>query len=138
MPCLGDGSEYCGGADRVLIYTKNPCDAFVCPDQDQAGFGLDINFKDGSGNWHCSYPVFSGEDPNDFFCRYSVTTGALLQDHNAGLCFNLAKPNNCAVTRRELKEREPVLQARVDIEAAKASKLATASSLYPDLDIPQE
>jgi hypothetical protein len=42
------------------------------------------------------------------------------------------------VTRRELEEREPVLQARVDIEAAKLSKLATAASLYPDRDIPQE
>jgi len=23
MPCLGDGSAYCGGPDRVLIYSKN-------------------------------------------------------------------------------------------------------------------
>jgi hypothetical protein len=64
---------------------------YVCPDSDQAGFGLDINFTDTSGDLHCSYPVFSGEDPNDFFCVYNPETGELIQDHDAGLCRNPAK-----------------------------------------------
>jgi len=34
----------------------------------------------------CSYPAVAGEDPNDFFCTYSPTTGALVQDNDAGLC----------------------------------------------------
>ena len=39
-----------------------------------------------------SYPAFSGEDPNDFFCTYSASTAtggaalSLVTDNDAGLC----------------------------------------------------
>jgi hypothetical protein len=41
----------------------------------------------------CSYPAVPGENPNDFFCTYSATTGVLVQDNDAGLC----PPNAVAV-----------------------------------------
>ena len=85
---------------------------FPFPPADNLGFLLGVhNFVSGSedvkigtdalGNitsWDISqtqfdsYPVFSGEDPNDFFCTYTVRTttnsngSTLLQDHDAGLC----------------------------------------------------
>jgi hypothetical protein len=86
--------------------------SYPAPPQDNAGFALaDHNFEplpvvlqigtNGVGNitsWNisqnlfASYPIFAGEDPNDFFCRYSVSTStnvdqrALIEDHDAGLC----------------------------------------------------
>jgi hypothetical protein len=34
----------------------------------------------------CSYPQFPGENKNDLFCKYSATTGVLVQDHDGGSC----------------------------------------------------
>jgi hypothetical protein len=82
------------------------------PSSDQAGFSLDIHFAvppfsvfdigtDAAGNitswdieetFHASYPVFAGENPNDFFCLYRVaftsggSSGTLTQDGDASLC----------------------------------------------------
>jgi hypothetical protein len=42
----------------------------ICPSQDLAGFSLVANSNDGV-TLFCSYPAFTGEDPNDFFCTYS-------------------------------------------------------------------
>ena len=47
-----------------------PSCTFTCPSQDLAGFPLDIHSNDGT-TLSCSYPIFPGEDPNDFFCKYS-------------------------------------------------------------------
>ncbi|GFZ52299.1 hypothetical protein JCM24511_10072 [Saitozyma sp. JCM 24511] len=33
-----------------------------------------------------SFPAFPGENPNDFYCTYSPTSGALVEDHDAGFC----------------------------------------------------
>ncbi|KAF8182090.1 hypothetical protein BJ912DRAFT_928784 [Pholiota molesta] len=59
--------------------------AYTCPPQDALGFPL------GESNLttdpiFCSYPAVAGENPNDFYCTYSRTTGVLVQDHDAGLC----------------------------------------------------
>ena len=65
---------------------------FQCPPADQLGFGLrqsDLS----TDPIFCSYPAVEGEDPNDFFCTYSATTGALVEDHDAGLCEPNAVPN---------------------------------------------
>ena len=43
--------------------------------------------------YFASYPAFAGENPNDFFCTYSVTAGALTQDHDAGFCPASANTN---------------------------------------------
>jgi hypothetical protein len=84
----------------------------TAPPEDLAGFLLGMNEMvppptavtvgtDALGNitsWDiseelfASYPAVSGENPNDFFCTYSVTTtnagdhATLTQDHDAGLC----------------------------------------------------
>ena len=47
-----------------------PTCTFSCPPQDQLGFNLGVHSDDGT-NLFCSYPALDGEDPNDFFCRYS-------------------------------------------------------------------
>jgi len=57
--------------------------AFSCPPRDNADFPVDVNCDDGSAIF-CSYP--GGADPDVFFCTYSNTTGALVSDHNKGLC----------------------------------------------------
>jgi hypothetical protein len=64
--------------------TNGSC-GFVCPPQDNGGFPLEQH-SDSAGVLFCSYPVFSGENPNDFYCRYNDTTGALVEDNDAGLC----------------------------------------------------
>jgi hypothetical protein len=75
---------------QVVLTVSTP--SFQCPPADVAGFSLDIFFINGDNQLHCSYPVFAGEDPFDFYCLYSPTTGALLQDHDAGLCPGSAVP----------------------------------------------
>ena len=67
------------GAARALVA------AYACPAQDALGFALGPGSNTGDPLF-CSYPAVAGEDPNDFFCTYSLTTGALVQDHDAGLC----------------------------------------------------
>jgi uncharacterized repeat protein (TIGR01451 family) len=76
------------GLGLVLLFLLLPTAAsaqFTCPSQDNAGFAL------GQSNLttnpiFCSYPAIQGENPNDFFCTYSQTTGNLVQDHDAGFC----------------------------------------------------
>jgi hypothetical protein len=59
--------------------------SYTCPPQDMLGFAL--GSSDTSSNpIFCSYPAVSGEDPKDFYCEYSATTGVLVTDHDAGLC----------------------------------------------------
>ena len=65
----------------------------TCPPQDQLGFPLgqsDIS----TDPIFCSYPAVEDEDPNDFFCTYSQSTGALVTDNDAGLC--VASALNCS------------------------------------------
>ena len=96
--------------------TAIPYSAFLlsypAPPQDALGFPLGVNAfepasivleigTDGVGNitsWNisedlfASYPAVPGEDPNDFYCRYTVSTTpsidqrSLKDDHDAGLC----------------------------------------------------
>ena len=70
-------------ADKAAV-TGNT-GGFTCPPQDQLGFSL------GQSNVttdpiFCSYPAVAGEDPNDFFCTYSKSTGLLVEEHDSGLC----------------------------------------------------
>ena len=59
--------------------------AFECPPADLAGFPLDPTISDTSSDpIHCEYPAVPGLP--GFVCTYSATTGALVQDNNAGLC----------------------------------------------------
>jgi hypothetical protein len=76
------------GLALVVLFLILPTAAsaqFTCPPQDQAGFPL------GQSNLttnpiFCSYPAVPNENPNDFFCTYSKTTGNLVQDNDAGFC----------------------------------------------------
>ena len=67
----------------VALILPNSARAFSCPAEDDAGFPLGVHCDDGS-NLFCSYP--GGAGPNVFYCTYSNTTGALVTDHNKGLC----------------------------------------------------
>jgi len=73
---------------------------YVCPPLDQLGFALGSN-SDINGVLFCSYPAVEGEDPNDFFCRYSDSTGVLIEDHDAGLCEPTAVLNPACSARRD-------------------------------------
>ena len=71
---------------------------FVCPPEDQLGFGLGQS-DTSTDPIFCSYPAVEGEDPFDFFCTYSRTTGVIVEDHDAGLCQpNAVNTNTCAST----------------------------------------
>jgi hypothetical protein len=59
--------------------------AATCPAQDAAGFPVGQT-NTSEDPIFCSYPAFAGQDPNDFFCTYSLTTGALATDDDAGFC----------------------------------------------------
>ncbi|EDR01552.1 uncharacterized protein LACBIDRAFT_295587 [Laccaria bicolor S238N-H82] len=81
-----------------------PTCTFSCPPVDQLGFAVGAHSNDGT-NLFCSYPAVAGEDANDFFCKYSETTGALTQDHDAGLC--AATATSSCITRRSAVPRAP-------------------------------
>jgi hypothetical protein len=55
------------------------------PPQDLAGFGECCTSNSG-GVLFGSYPAFSGENPDDFFCTYSDSSGHLITDNDAGFC----------------------------------------------------
>ena len=59
--------------------------AYTCPPTDGLGFALGDNTTN-TDPIFCSYPAVAGENPMDFFCDYSATTGALTTDNDAGLC----------------------------------------------------
>ncbi|KIK05413.1 hypothetical protein K443DRAFT_675193 [Laccaria amethystina LaAM-08-1] len=82
-----------------------PTCTFSCPPQDQLGFNLGVHTDDGT-NLFCSYPAVDGEDPNDFFCRYSDTNGGLTQDNDASLC-PVSAPSSGCNTRRNAVARAP-------------------------------
>ncbi len=94
---------------------------YPAPSTDMAGFGLGpgsgvtpqtakIGTDSGSnivtwtitGSLFASYPAFTGENPNDFFCAYNVTftdgggSGTLQTDNDAGFC--PASPPTATVT----------------------------------------
>lgn len=50
-----------------------PTTGYTCPPADLATFPVGTNNSDGT-TLFCSYPAFPGEDPNDFFCQYSVVS----------------------------------------------------------------
>ncbi|KAH9213045.1 hypothetical protein DL95DRAFT_303046, partial [Leptodontidium sp. 2 PMI_412] len=62
-----------------------PAPIYTCPPQDNLGFSVSSE-NTSSDPIFCSYPAVVGEDPNDFFCTYSFTTGVLVTDNDAGLC----------------------------------------------------
>jgi len=92
--------------------------AFHCPAQDYAGFPLDVN-NTSTDPIFCSYPVFPGEDPNDFFCTYSATDGHLVQDNDAGLCPGAAVSNSARPSAAPTNQGSP------------KSKTAPATSARP-------
>ena len=59
--------------------------ACSCPPLDALGFALGSSDTN-SNPIFCSYPAVPGEDPNDFFCTYSQSDGALVEDHDAAVC----------------------------------------------------
>jgi len=92
-----------------------PSAQYTCPPIDNADFQLedaDLN----SNPIFCSYPVFPGENPNDFFCTYSATTGHLVEDGDAGFCppsavaTNLRRRRSDKVARNPLPSRPPILR----------------------------
>ena len=62
---------------------------FVAPPEDEAGFALGET-SDSGGVLFGSYPAFAGENPDDFFCTYNDSNGALITDNDAGFCFSTA------------------------------------------------
>jgi hypothetical protein len=83
-----------------------PC-SFTCPPVDQLNFAVGQK-NEASDPIFCSYPVVDGEDPNDFFCKYSKTTGALVEDHDAGLCaLNAVQGSGCLRRRINALPRAP-------------------------------
>jgi hypothetical protein len=76
------------GTDATVTFTNRPVAApgsFRCPPDDQLGFAVAVK-DETTDPIFCSYPAVEGEDPFDFYCTYSYTTGALVEDHDAGLC----------------------------------------------------
>ncbi|KZW01331.1 hypothetical protein EXIGLDRAFT_718472 [Exidia glandulosa HHB12029] len=77
-----------------------PTCSVSCPAEDRAGFAVHGSGTSAGGVLTCSYPAFEGENDGDFFCDYDETTGALADDHDAGLCPPAAGPSTCARRRR--------------------------------------
>lgn len=45
--------------------------SYICPSEDSAGFSLGARNED-TDPMFCSYPAFPGENPDAFFCTYSM------------------------------------------------------------------
>ncbi|KIJ94055.1 hypothetical protein K443DRAFT_684076 [Laccaria amethystina LaAM-08-1] len=90
-----------------------PSCTHTCPSTDQAGFPLGNSSDDGT-TLFCSYPAFPGEDPNDFFCKYSSTGGGLRDDNDAGFCPGTAV-GSCSTRRRNVLAQPPAPPAPVDV-----------------------
>src|SRR5215467_3965009 len=73
-------------ADKATVTGSVAIGGFSCPPQDSLGFTLGPGSTENTDPIFCSYPAVPGENPNDFSCSYSATTGALVQDNDAGLC----------------------------------------------------
>jgi hypothetical protein len=71
--------------------------AYTCPAQDNLGFSLGQSDTT-TDPIFCSYPAVAGENPNDFYCTYSATSGSLVTDHDAGLCPSTAVGSGTAAT----------------------------------------
>ena len=98
LVCVNTASDVnnCGSCGNVCS-TGQTCSGgacvsagCTCPPSDSAGFALDQSFQN-NGNLLCSYPVFVGENPFDFYCLYDNTDGHLVQDNDAGLCISPAQ-----------------------------------------------
>jgi MYXO-CTERM domain-containing protein len=112
------------GLGVLLLILAGPARAdFTCPPTDQLGFALGPG-SGGGDPLFCSYPAVAGEDPNDFFCTYSLTTGALVEDHDAGLC-----PPNAAGTA-------PVLGTPTQTATQTATATATETATPTNTRIP--
>ncbi|KAL8278864.1 hypothetical protein RQP46_008735 [Phenoliferia psychrophenolica] len=91
----------------------------TCPEFDTAGFALGPGTSDTDGSLFCSYPAFPGENPNDFFCTYNDSTGALITDNNAGFCQDTAVASGCVNrrTRALVHDEVPLPQAVKEIRS---------------------
>lgn len=58
---------------------------YICPASDQEGVPIG-QFSDSSDPIFCSYPEYAGENPDDFYCKYDGSTGALVTDNDSGAC----------------------------------------------------
>jgi hypothetical protein len=121
---------------QLSSLTLFPSSCFDCPATDMAGFPVNNPSDDGSILF-CSYPAFSGEDPNDFFCTYNVSfiflaqnllhlkyhhlqsqrDGSLILDSDAGLCVGNALLVPC-MTRRD--DNFKAMKRRAEARHAKA------------------
>ncbi|KAG8858968.1 hypothetical protein FRB96_004788 [Tulasnella sp. 330] len=79
---------------------------FACPSQDQLGSSSVYYFNDGDA-LSCFYLATLSEDPNDFFCTYDDSTGALIYEHDNGFCPSTAS-QNCPTKRGLTTKRERV------------------------------
>jgi hypothetical protein len=69
-----------GGAGAAYSDTS-----VICPATDLASFTL------GESDYtvdpiFCSYPAFAGENPDDFYCTYDASSGALVTDNDSSFC----------------------------------------------------
>ncbi|EDR01554.1 uncharacterized protein LACBIDRAFT_295588 [Laccaria bicolor S238N-H82] len=97
---------------------SNTPTGYHCPSQDMATFPVGTTTNDGT-TMFCSYPAFAGEDPNDFYCKYSATTGQRTQDNDAGFCPNTAVGTGGA-RRRSAVPAAPVVARAPTPEDIKA------------------
>lgn len=72
--------------------------SYSCPPTDNAGFAVGPGSDTTSNPIFCSYPAFSGENPDDFYCTYDYNTGALVTDSDAGFCPANAVASTSAAT----------------------------------------
>ncbi|KZP04963.1 hypothetical protein FIBSPDRAFT_806182 [Athelia psychrophila] len=88
------------GAALLPRASGSPSCVAQCPASDGAGFPLG-DTSDTNGILFCSYPAVPGESPEDFYCDYNDTTGALVTDNDAGLCPSGADLSSCAPARSD-------------------------------------
>lgn len=70
---------------------------WTAPPKELAGFALGQH-SDIAGIIFASYPTAPGQDPNEFFCEFTDTTGVLVLDKDDGFCPTTAVENTATAT----------------------------------------
>jgi hypothetical protein len=118
-----------------------PSCTHTCPSTDQAGFPLGNSSDDGT-TLFCSYPAFPGEDPNDFFCKYSsvslpLVSAPLTSADEVRIYFNRpAVGSEMITTQAFVPVQRSALAPLAAVTCSRNLRLLQHPSTYPSSSYP--
>jgi len=115
-------------SSAIAPRTSNSACTYTCPSSDGENFPVGTDAGDqtnSNGVLFCSFPVNHSEDPNDFFCTYSDSTGALITAHD----FDVINGNLCPASApcvKQSKRSKRAVSERKGVAGKRAAGIAMA------------